>query len=642
MITSRSICQEYIPLDPLFIKYYKGDISLEALYRNRQQSAFDETANQILYKGNFKFSTSAFIWEPNFIAFDLNGEYSPSINPTKYIALPEMTDNMNTNSLDGQVAIFNSLPINLNLFGNMNNTIMSREFGEKIQSIMQGYGASSSFMNSILPLTASYSKQISTQKDLISSYNYSSTIDQINATASRDILDFMSNSINMSYQKVRTQYFDSVGYKNNILDVSLSNNLGLPNGFIQLNSNTAFTDSKGDFNNKRLNEMLNLNVALPYRFKLNGRYNYLKNAIDSTENVIHSPMIQLQHQLYSNLNSRIFYEYLNSAQSTSGVKNYDEVDHIYGCTFDYTKRIPTGRFGLGYSFKKNNLSRNNESSSLSIRNEEYLLEDAKQTLLKYPNVIESSIIIKDVTGTLIFQKNIDYMIVLVNNFFQILRIPTGRIPDKSTVYIDYIPEVPDRYKYDMLSQSANASLSIFNGMLSLYFRFSENKFNNPEIQNINLLRIEQIKAGGFNLNLGRLSASGNYSVINSNISPYSTLDFYCSYYDNIWEGFSTNIYATLSDQKYYQTGQHNINGNVNLSFVYNLSSWMYANVQSNYSYAKIIDINLSYLNTRAELKMRYYETLFSFGFNYYHQRYETSNTNYIGMYLRLERSFGYF
>ena len=540
---------EYISFDPFFIKYYKGIVALEGSYRNRQFSSDDESANQFLFRSNFKLSTSAFLFRPDILSLDIDGEYSPSINPNKLVGMPEISENINTNSITGQMDLLNVLPIKLNIFGNISNSTITMEFGNKIKSISQGYGISSNFPNDILPVSAIYSKNSTNQQDLFSLTNYISNVEQFSGSTRRDIGEFMNNNLNVSYQKIRTQYYSKSELQNNVFDIALSDNLNMLKGNVQLNSNTSYTNTLGNFNNKRLNEILNLNILLPYRFKLSGIYNYLKNSFDSLDNVNNTPKIQLEHQLYSNLNSIIYYQSQNSVVSNKGIKIYNEKFDQFGGIFSYTKRIPTGRFGIVYDIREQIIKRDNSSKSIIVKNEEYSIEDGNLTFLKYPNVQENSIVIRDETGTLIYQRDIDYLLILVNTYYQIARIPTGRILNNSKVYIDYTTNVTMINNSDNIYQSLNFSLSLFNGILSTYFKISENNYKNIEQADLNLLKIDHVKSVGFSLNIGKFNSNGSYTVVNSNISPNSNIDFHASYYDNLLNDLSTNLQANLSDQK---------------------------------------------------------------------------------------------
>ena len=66
-------------------------------------------------------------------------------------------------------------------------------------------------------------------------------------------------------------------------------------------------------------------------------------------------------------------------------------------------------------------------------NEEQVLRDGEMTLLNKPYVDVNSVVVKDVSGTLIYQANFDYILLERAGYVEIQRIPGGLIPNKGTV-----------------------------------------------------------------------------------------------------------------------------------------------------------------------------------------------------------------
>lgn len=639
---------EFLYLGPLTVRNFKGSIVLEQSFRNRLYSSyFDEqltidTASASLFRGNINLNTSAFLFSPKLIDFSINADYSPSINTGNVVVMPEFSEALTSNRLSGQATILNTLPINLNIFGETGNGITKSDFGIQRKNVYTSYGANFMFDNSIMPLSLGYLKNTNNEKDIISGYDFNNFTERIDGNVIANLDGFMSNSLNASYQTVQTQYFTTANNKNNILEVNLTNSLKDNIDFIHLNNSLIYNKSIGDYNYKRWNEFASLYMNLPLKFKITSFYNYQVNTMDSSKNTLASPRIILEHQLYSSLHSRAFFEQQNLKQYYKDVNNYGNTRNIYGYSFNYTKRIPTGSFGLGYEFRKNKEDQNNTSSSLYILNEAYTLDDAVQTLLKYPKVIESSIVVKDITGTLRYQKDVDYLLVMVNGYYQIIRIPSGRIANQSTVYIDYIPELAKVSKYDLNMNAFNANLSLFDGKLGLFYRNYSNSFNNVDVSDINSLKVIHQNTVGMNFNLWKMSASLVYDVMNSNISPYKSYNFNLSYADVLLTRMTTNLSASISKTDNYDTDFTAVNASLNGSITYPFNNKLYLNVIGFYRYTKYsTSIDLKYLNMNAELKYVLYNTYLSFGLNIYNQKYQQSDIKYTGLFIRLERAFGY-
>jgi hypothetical protein len=409
-----------------------------------------------------------------------------------------------------------------------------------------------------------------------------------------------------------------------------------------LSSNTSISKVIGLTNLNRFDEYANIRIDLPERFLITGTYNYNNYKYDTTQFINNYPRIALTHQLYSNLSSQLYFERAINNQIVDNIVQNEDIKTNYGGVFNYSKKIPSGRFGIGYNYRLNQVETNHLGTTLTIKNEEYRIEDGKQSLIKNPSVIENTLIIRDITGTIIYQLDVDYVIVKDNIYYQIIRLPSGRIANNSIVYIDYNSLVSGHSKYDVVNTGINANLSLFDGILSLHFNLNDMSYKNIEALNMGVLRTEQLKTLGLSVNYSNILSSCNYTILNSNFAPYKSFDINFSYLADLMDGLSSSIASSVSYLKYNSNSAENLNAHGNIKINYMMSNWTLLNIQCNYRYAKINKLNLSYLHLRAEVKMKFWQTLVSIGLDYYNNRYYSLSANTYGAYLRLERAFGYF
>lgn len=633
--------EELITLYPLIIRNYQGNIGLNGIYR-RIQYPPNLPSSAFLFSSNIRLSIASILFAPEVLTFDLNGEYSSTLDPLEYVSIPEASENFNTNRIGFQSSVLNLIPLNLNIIGNLGNSFSNRGFGQNIKTQYNDINISSNIDNTILPISASYSKNFINETELLNNVNYRSVSDNYTLNADRDLFGFINNKFSTSFQKLNTQYYDSIKYQNRILDILMSNSIGSIEDFLQINSNAQYFKSFGSFNNTRFNEIASINLNFPYRFKLVSSYNLNSNLFDSVLIDQRNARIQLNHQLYGSVFTNGYFELINTNQKTNINLDFREQIKNYLVGIIYTKKIQGGRITVGYDFRTQNLTRDNQNLNISVNNEEHLIEDGKQIMLNYPDIIENSIIVKDSTNTLVFQKNIDYLLIESGGYIQILRIPTGRIKDNSKVFIDYIKVVEGTQNSKLINHTINSNLSILNGLISLYFRFYENKnYVNNDI-NLTGLRNENVKTAGINFNIGEFYGTTNYIIFNSNISPYNAFDINAGYFNNFNNEISTNISGNARFLKYTQTNQNNLNANLNLVVRFYLLSSMFGIFETKYSYAKVLNVQMSNINFKAEIKMKFYESMFSLGAIYTNQKLESSQNNYYNIFFRLERAFGYF
>lgn len=145
---------------------------------------------------------------------------------------------------------------------------------------------------------------------------------------------------------------------------------------------------------------------------------------------------------------------------------------------NYTKKIPGGHLNIVY--KLDTYRQDHTSSSIDLRTlgEEYTLSDNRITLLKLPYIILSSVVVRDISGTLIYEAGFDYMLIQQNTFIEIRRIPGGAIPNEGIVLVDYTATRPGDYRYDAITNAVNVNLYLFKTVSASYYRFSNQDYFN--------------------------------------------------------------------------------------------------------------------------------------------------------------------
>ncbi len=113
---------------------------------------------------------------------------------------------------------------------------------------------------------------------------------------------------------------------------------------------------------------------------------------------------------------------------------------------------------------------------LVINREEYVLENASVTILRFPYVREESIQIKNFDGTVIYTEDDDYIVTEKGDYTQISRVPGGLIPDGSKVYIDYISDMQSSYSYDLVTNNIKVRFNLLNNFLELFGKFTGNPY----------------------------------------------------------------------------------------------------------------------------------------------------------------------
>jgi hypothetical protein len=616
-----------------------GAFKLGAQYRYQEGTTNEiyDIRQSPLYYGGILLNTNGYFWHPNFMTLDLTGEYNPEKNQNNYLTVPDQSEVRTLSRFNLVASFLNKKPLNFSIYSNYNLVYANRENLSNIRTNSFNYGGNLSYSNRILPLQVNFSKGKWDEKEIQTGRTY--TTNQCN----------LQGIINKSFSirdKNELMYFHNELFREepgSIKTQNISDNLNLKNNIFfdalrrqSLNSYISATDQQGTDQFRRLQANENLNFTLPLHLDLNGNYSY--TAIQRVTQTTNQNNINLtmRHKLYESLTSSLIYEY-NHISNTF----YKDAYHRPGFDIRYDKKIPTGRLSLSTSYFRLHQSRNSGSELLPIINEAHVLSTGKIELLSYSNVVPGSIIVKDVTGTIIYQEYFDYLLIDRNSYIEIARVPGGQIAENSTVYVDYNVDQPGSYRYDANVVNFNASILILKNLLEFYYRFSYQDFQN--LENTEFLTLNYLRQNvyGARVEYKFASAGAEYESYNSTIIPYRLMRYFILLQGNIKTKvlYSLNanyrMYKMLDDntmQKYADLA-----GNV--TYITTPQSKITLEIGYRKQVGQGIDLNL--LTARAEFTANYRKLYLKAGAEVYKRLYLNDNINFFGVYVELVRSFNW-
>lgn len=197
------------------------------------------------------------------------------------------------------------------------------------------------------------------------------------------------------------------------------------------------------------------------------KYQFNRERFEGLEVETHRADWQIVHQKYTNLTTTAnlfgLYEDVEGDLKTTQ----------YGASVDwqYNRRNRYGHLyanlALAYDTER---SRGGEDLRL-VLNEAGTFRDPLPIFLRNPNIQPHSLVVTDTTGLILYLVGIDYLITQHRGATQLVRIPTGRIANGTTVLIDYRYQVPTRGKLDTLRVDFNVEQRFSNG-ITPYYRLS--------------------------------------------------------------------------------------------------------------------------------------------------------------------------
>lgn len=618
------------------LQSYNALIAVEGRYSQNETTlksgCFEQHVAQTLI-GEIKFHSKSFIWHPNFMIIETDLEYHPGAKQDNYLVMPNRTETSNERKFNARTVFFNSKPISIGFFISRSKNFINRELTTNVEMDQTSFGGNFSLRNPILPFSIDYTKDNWIQKELETGRKFSSDGSKLSTNATKSFSEFDEGRASYLYKEYQRDYFSNIQINNKISTLTFEEKISFDKkNNNRLDSRISNFRQSGTQNFIRSKVYENLRLTLPLNFKLIGKYQYHRLKQENIFLKQHNTMGQLKHQLYESIGTNIFYETNNIDHS-----DYKQSIREAGGSVQYQKKIPSGKIRLSYRYIKKKEKRIGHRFELHTLDEEHVLGESQIHLLNNPNVIESSIIVSNETQTIIFEKNIDFILIHRGEFIEIQRLPGGQIGPDDIVLIDYISEQQSVTRFDANNRTLGAGISLFNRLLDIYWRNQELDYDNITISDVDLLKTIQQRIYGFKIAMGVFSAGYESEEYNSNITPYKSQKFYLKLSGRKGNRFAYSLsanqrYFTLTDEK----GDQEF---MDISAMLNYSLGMYSklNFTGNYRRQKGTGIDLDLTTLRSEFSTRYRQVYLSLGLEWYNRIFYGEKIRYSNGYIRLSR-----
>ncbi|MCK9422381.1 MAG: hypothetical protein M0Q38_07270 [Bacteroidales bacterium] len=618
-----------------------GAVKLGADYRYQAgySNEIYNTQESSRFYGGILLNTDSYFIHPDFISLHLGGEFNPVIGKDLFLVIPDQAEVRTMEKLDATLTFFRQKTINFSGFFNYNNVYTSRENLSNIHSNTINFGGNFIWMNKILPIQASYQQGKWYETEILTGRSFITQQQTIQARIDKSF---------SAYDNSQLIYFHN-DYSRNDVNIAesrnISDNLSLNNTIsFDKKRNYSFIsaisgiDQRGSdvFRRIQVDESINLN--LPKRFSLSTSYNFYDYRRDSQEMNQNAIRAMLRHRLYESLNSGLSLEY-NQIRHTF----YKENNLIAGININYEKKIPLkGRLMLGYTYNWQRQKHTSEPVPQPILHEEHVLTDGQMTLLNQANIDLNSVVVKDVTGTIIYEPNFDYVLIQRNTFLEIQRMPGGQIPNKGSVYVDYVAMLPGSYQYDVNFQCINASVSFFNRLFEIYFKWADQGYSN--LTTAEYLTLNYFTQTTYGCRLEYKFASGGVEFENyqSTIVPYRLIRYWAQLQGNL--GYKVTISLSGNMRDYNLTAENtrqqfiDVTGNVGYQFAHQ------STLSVEFGYRKQIgqQIDLNLLTGRVQFTTLFRQIFFKVGVEVFRRDYLHEQTNYVGGFIQIVRNFNWY
>jgi hypothetical protein len=613
-----------------------GQIKMMALYRQRSNTLpdFYDFQKSTYFSGGLALNTRSYIWHPNFLQLDMGGEYSPESDKDKYLVTPDRSEVRTLKGLNLGATLFNSKPVTLSSRISWNDNFSNRENLTNIRTTSRRWGNSLIVKTRLLPVNLTYNTAKWDQTEVQTRRTYSNKQSNLEASTQKSFSWRDHNELSYSHNN----YFRRDA---NLTEIgNVSDNLRMNNS-VFFDKNQKYSFRSAIYNNNRrgsqsfriFNASENIVLKLPANFNFTGTYNLYKQDQELQKSILNKASANLNHQLFSSLTSNLFYEYSRINHTL-----YLETRNRGGFMLNYTKKIPTGQVNLSYNRFILRHDMKNDPVNLQVINEEYVLSDGKILTFTKPYIDINTITVKDQTGSIIYQRDFDYILIKKGAYIEIQRIPGGQIENNSTVYIDYFVVQEGSYKYDAISNNFNGNIILFNRFLELYYNGQFTDYRN--IEKTDLLILNYIKQNiiGGKFSFWSTELGAEFEDHFSTITPYKMMRYYVLFQKRI----KKTILSVNGNIRDYNMTDESINrqySDISGGATYEFSSQTKLDFNVGYRKQRGPGIDLDLLTARTEFKTTYRKLFLTLGADLYRRKYLIDDTDFKSVYIQVIRRF---
>ena len=615
-----------------------GTVTLESFYRaqeTKMQTAAEEFQYSSVFSGMISVNSKSYIWHPNFIQLTADAAYNPSSGRDRYLVLPDRSETESAEKFRLQGDIFSGRPFSISLFANYFHNYINRDFTTNVEMFRNGFGGSFTYLNKILPISIRYARENWEQNELQTGRKFLNNRESWRSELSKSFMKSDIHRLSFAFDDYTRDYSSKIQINNKISTVTMSNKIFMDKKLQDSwNSLIFYNVQRGSEKFERIQANENIQIALPKNFVSRTNYQYAYFNQNYTTSRQHNFLTKIEHQLFESLKSNVFYEHVDINQSS-----YNEYLNSAGFGLNYRKKIPYGNLTLAYDFRGRNENRNSSPGILQVKGEQIELNDDAVVLLKNLNIFRETIVVSNSDRSIIFEENIDYILLERGDYLEVQRLPGGQIENGESVLVDYNAGQQLSYQFDSFSNNYRASVLLFKNLIEIYFRLFEQDHAHFSGYDQRILNTVSQRISGARVTYGFFSGGIEIDDYNSNLVPYHSNRYFVTVNHRIKNDLHFTITGnlrqyTLTDD---QTGQKfsDISGRI----IYNLNRQSQIKFNSGFRFQDGRNVDLNLYTARAEFLTRYRKMYFTVGVEMYNRTYLKEKINYNGGFIKIERKF---
>jgi hypothetical protein len=422
------------------IRLYGVDAALELEWRrnvDRRDNGESERDREDRLREILDLRTSGFIGHPNLLELDLGGRLwfeQRWLDQEGSDGTERVDQTLFDWDASGLFLSQSRLPFTI--YSRQNTSDIDRQFGGTLENRFRETGARVNFRDPVIPTNLQIFRREIEQRDVVLGQDFDIDQDTIQADGRIELGQTQRMAWDVQYD-----------------DVEESGDLRTTQDFERFEANATHTiefgDTQQNFLRTRLRffdetgdrdfQQIRIDPRLRFRHSatLTSWYDYSfeRNDRPQQEQRSHRPTANFQHQLFESLTTIGTLGYNRLEITTDDF----ESDEIFGrVDMEYLKRVPYGRLALGLDGFASHLDQSERGTPIAITDELFVFNAADMFVIEGRNIIETSLVITDVTGLIIYTEGTDYTVLGFPDRVEVRRVPGGDINPGQAVLVDYV------------------------------------------------------------------------------------------------------------------------------------------------------------------------------------------------------------
>jgi hypothetical protein len=427
--------------------------------RTLQDSETKTTTHDM--RENVTIGTGGWVYHPNLMKYRFTLE--PEWRQESFRKKRSETDSTQKSDRDTSVLAYDiettflsQKPLSLDIFANRSTRKIDLSRTQDTDIDTETWGSRLKFSNPVLPVTVSYTNRTSDQAGF---YDSDEDRDQLQVT--------IRHNAKRSTSGLNLLLDDTEKTTRTTLDVtditSKTRNAEFTNTFLFTGDERVRLDSllylgRAEYNDVKMDtRLITENFFWTHSKNLLIQYtaNFNRREVDTFETKENSHNALLTHHLGDYLTTNLgagvsYYSYVGG----------DMDQYRSDLAVRYYRPIPWGNIELftRYDYEKSN--RGGTGRVIPIE-ERHVLTTGEETVLRETDIAVESIVVTDLTGTVVYAENIDYMIFEMGPDVRISRSLLGAIADGQEVSIRYNHHLDTGYDDTRFGQDYRLDLSLW-------------------------------------------------------------------------------------------------------------------------------------------------------------------------------------